>query len=128
MKSYDSNSALISLDKQQGILTAKFKDNIEVDINEITILVEETLRLVNNTKFYLLVDARDILGLMDHHARKYFAEHEEYNRLNIAQAIVVNNMPVRLLAMAYYKLYSHQNPVKVFTDIDKAREWLLEQH
>ena len=75
-----------------------------------------------------MVDARDVLSSMDHSARKYFAEHEEYNRLNIAQAIVVNNMPIRLIAMAYYKLYPHQNPVKVFTDIKKATEWLLEQH
>lgn len=127
MKSYDSYSAIISFDSQQSILTVKFKNNVEVDINEMKILVEETIKIVEDQKFYLLVDARDVLSSMDHNARKYFAEHTEYNHLNIAQAIVTNNMPVRLLAMAYYKLYPHQNPVKVFADIETAKEWLIEQ-
>jgi len=126
MEKHDFYSASISLDNQQNILTVKFKDNIEVDVKEITILVDESIRIVDGRKFYLLVDARDILSSMDRSARKYFAEHEEYNRLNIAQAIVVNNMPTRLLAMAYYKFYQHQNPVKIFTDLEKAKQWLLE--
>ena len=62
---------------------------------------------------------------MDHESRKYFAEHKKYNKLNIAQAIVVNNMPIRLLASAYYKLYTHENPVKVFSDIESAKTWLF---
>lgn len=120
----DCYSATISYDNQK-VLLVKFKDGVEVDINEITNLVKESLNLVNEQSFYLLVDARDILSNMDHEARKYFAEHKEYNRLNIAQAILVNNMPIRLLAMAYYRLYPHKNPVKIFTDPDKAKEWLF---
>jgi hypothetical protein len=62
---------------------------------------------------------------MDHGARKYIAEHKAYNDLNIAQAIVVNNMPIRLLASAYYKFYPHINPVKIFSNITEARRWLF---
>ena len=118
-------SAIISYDSLQKLVVVRFKDGIEVDVEEMTVLVEESLKLVNNSRFCLLVDARDILSSMDHNSRKYFAEHEEYNNLNIAQAILVNNMPIRLLASAYFKLYSHKNPVKIFTDPDKAKEWLF---
>jgi hypothetical protein len=120
-------SATITFDDNLKLIVVKFKDNVDVDIKEITILVNETLDLVKDNKFYLLVDARDILGNMDHESRKYFAEHKVYNELNIAQAILVNNMPIRLLATAYYRLYPHKNPVKIFSEISKAKEWLFSQ-
>ncbi len=109
----------------ENLIVVKFKDRIDLDLCEITKLVEWTLDAVKNKPFLLLIDARDILSSMDHESRKYFAEHEEYNKLNIAQAIVVNNMPIRLLATAYYKLYKHQTPIKIFKDIEDAKDWLF---
>jgi len=119
-------SANISIDEER-LLMVKFKNDVSVEIDEMIKLVDVSLELVDDQPFYLLVDARDILGSMDHESRKYIAEHEQYNNLNIAQAIVVNNMPIRLLASAYYSLYKHVNPVKIFSDIDKAKEWLSKQ-
>ena len=118
------HSATMSFDKK-NLITTKFKNGVDLDLKEIELLVDWSLESVNNNFFYLLVDARDILSSMDHESRKYFAEHKKYNELNIAQAIVVNNMPTRLLAMAYYKLYKHKNPIKIFKDIDTAKEWLF---
>ncbi|MDF1673266.1 MAG: hypothetical protein P1U41_07150 [Vicingaceae bacterium] len=108
-----------------SLITTRFKNGVDVDIEEIKLLTDWTLEVTNNKPFYLLVDARDILSSMDHKSRKYFSEHKKYNELNIAQVIVVNNMPIRLLASAYYKLYTHQNPIKIFTEIEPAQEWLF---
>lgn len=116
-------SALMSYDTEI-LVTVKFKDGVDLDLPEITKLVEWTLNEVKTKPFLLLVDARDILSSMEHNSRKYFVEHKKYNELNIAQAIVANNMPIRLLATAYYKLYKHQAPIKIFKDIDEAKEWL----
>lgn len=127
MKSIDLYSAIITFN-EDCVLTVKFKNNVEVDIDEAVKLVTISLEMVAGQSFYLLVDARDILSSMDHESRKYIAEHQEYNRLNIAQAIVVNNMPIRLLASAYFRFYSHVNPVKLFRDIEEAREWLFTHH
>jgi len=107
------------------VLLVKFKNSVDINIKEAIDLVDISLALVNGKSFYLLVDARDILSSMDHASRKYVAEHKVYNELNIAQAIVVNNMPIRLLASAYYKLYSHKNPVKVFSSLQEAEKWLF---
>lgn len=126
MLSKEFYSAVLTLN--DNIITVKFKDGVDVNVEEMSLLVEWSLEVTKNQPFYLLVDATDILSSMDHDSRKFFAEHKEYNKLNIAQAIVVNNMPIRLLAMAYYRLYKHINPVKIFTDIDKAKEWLLLQN
>lgn len=124
MTTKEFHSATISFDNKNLVIT-KFKTGIDLDLKEIKQLVDWTIDAVNNKSFYLLVDARDILSSMDHESRKYFAEHEKYNELNIAQAIVVNNMPIRLLASAYYKLYKHENPIKIFKEIEPAKEWLF---
>ena len=120
----DLYSATIDIDSDK-VLLVKFKDGIDVDVEEMKKLVDVSLELANDDNFYLLVDARDIFSSMDHESRKYVAEHARYNELNVAQAIVVNNMPIRLLASAYFKLYKHTNPIKIFTKIDEARVWLL---
>lgn len=117
-------SATMSYDNV-NLITVKFKDRIDIDIKETTLLTEWTLEQVVDKPFLLLMDARDILSSIDHDSRKYFAEHKRYNDLNIAQAIVVNNMPIRLLATAYYKLYNHGTPIKIFKDIESAKEWLF---
>lgn len=122
----DLYSATISIDDDR-VLLVKFKNGVNVEVDEAVKLVDESLDLVEDKPFWLLVDARDILSSMDHESRKYVAEHDHYNELNIAQAIVVNNMPIRLLASAYFALYKHVNPVKIFTNIDEARQWLLNQ-
>lgn len=126
MDSRDLYSATISLGADK-VLLVKFKNNAEVEIEEAIKLVDASLEMINNNSFYLLVDARDIFGTIDHESRKYIAEHKRYNELNIAQAIVVNNMPIRLLASAYFRFYNHVNPVKIFRDIEEARDWLFKQ-
>lgn len=120
-------SAHITFFSDKKLLLVKFKDGVEVDLNEMNELIIHSLDLVQGSIFFLLVDARDILSDLDHEARNYFASHELYNKQNIAQAIVVNNTPIRLLANFYLKFYHHQNPVKIFNKIDLAEEWLLKQ-
>ncbi|MCB9359720.1 MAG: hypothetical protein H6588_00325 [Flavobacteriales bacterium] len=119
-------SAIITFDSNQ-VLTVRFKNNVDVDLTEMVKLVDVSLELVNGTPFYLLVDARNILSNMSHGAREYITKHKEYARLNIAQAIIVNNMPVKILANFYMKFYKQPNPVKMFGDITEGKKWLLSQ-
>ena len=97
-----------------------------VNIEETKKIMSLSAEMVNKKPFYVLVDARDILASVDHNSRKYMAEHE-VNKHNMAQAMVVNNMPIRIIANFYLKFYKHAYPMKIFTDISKAREWLLQQ-
>ncbi len=119
-------SATISFDSN-NVLLVKFKDEVEVGLEEMIELVDVSLKLVAGTPFYLLVDARNILGNMDHGERDYITSHQEYSDLNIAQAIIVNNMPIKILANFYTKFYPQANPVKVFGELDRGRDWLMKQ-
>ncbi|NQX97735.1 MAG: hypothetical protein HRT73_07630 [Flavobacteriales bacterium] len=125
MNVHELHSVTISLDKER-VLLIKYKDGVYVDIDEAEKIMEATVEIVGKTNFYLIVDARDILSSLDHNSRKFMSEHE-VNEFNIAQAIIVNNMPIRLLANFYLKFYKHNNPIRVFTDIDEGRKWVLSQ-
>lgn len=126
MKIEELYSATISFDTN-NVLLVKFKDEVEVGLEEMIKLVDVSLQLVAGTPFYLLVDARNILGNMDHDARDYITSHQEYSDLNIAQAIIVNNMPIKILANFYTKFYPQANPVRVFGELEKGRAWLVQQ-
>ena len=126
MKIEELYSATLSFDSS-NVLLVKFKDEVDVGLEEMIKLVDVSLEMVAGNPFYLLVDARNILGNMDHSARDYITKHTVYSGLNIAQAIVVNNMPLKILANFYTKFHHQVNPVKVFADLDKGRDWLMQQ-
>jgi len=123
MKKKELYSVEISLDEER-VLLIKFKNKVDVDIEEAKKIMSLSYDIVEKTPFYLIVDARDVLSSVDHDSRKFMSEHE-INKINIAQAIIVNNMPIRLLANFYLKFYKHSHPMKVFTDINEARKWVL---
>lgn len=125
MNEIELNSANISLDRDR-VLLIKFKSGADVDIEETKKIMNLSAEMVDKKRFYVLVDARDIFVSVDHKSRKYMAEHE-VNKYNIAQAMVVNNMPVRMIANFYLRFYKHAYPMKVFKNINKARAWLMRQ-
>ena len=118
------DSVTMSLD-QDRVLLIKFKE-VAVDIEETRKIMNRSAEMVNKKGFRVLIDARDVYASVDHNSRKYMAEHE-VNEYNIAQAMVVNNIPVRIIANFYLKFYKHSYPMKVFKNIDSAREWLMQQ-
>jgi hypothetical protein len=126
MDKIDLESAKISLDKNR-ILLIKFKNDADVGIEKAKEIMSFSSVMVGEKQFYVLVDAKDVFVSVDHKSRKYMAEHE-INKYNIAQAMVVNNMPVRIIANFYLNFYKHAYPMKVFTDTIEARKWLLLQY
>ncbi|MGB0887149.1 MAG: hypothetical protein ACPGSL_03405 [Vicingaceae bacterium] len=115
----------ISLNEDR-VLLIKFKDGSDVDIEETKKIMSLSAEMIGAKPFTVLIDAMDIFASVDHKSRKYMAEHE-VNNFNMAQAMVVNNMPVRIIANFYLKFYKHAYPMKVFSDIEVARKWLLQQ-
>ena len=83
--------------------------------------------IAKNKPFRSLVDARDIFGSMDSEAKEYVVHHKGINRLTIAQAIVANNIATRLVVSIYIGFNKSSHPIRMFSDIDEARAWLLKQ-
>ena len=117
-------SVNIHLD-DDGIVNYHFKDNADVDLEEARQIAEETLSLVKGKPYCSLVEARNIFGTISHEARQFLAEHKEIQRLRMAEAFLVNNLPVRLIVGFYLKHYNYSNPAKVFKEKHLAKDWLL---
>jgi len=108
------------------LITIKYKDNIEVGIEEAKLLIEKILCFVNKKRFSVLSDATDITSSMDASARRYIAEHDEVNGLVDAHAIVVNGLSVRIIAQFYIKLNKRKHPRKIFSNLNEAKDWILQ--
>ncbi len=113
--------------EDDGVVLIKFKDGIKLGVEEVKEIVDETIDLVEGQRYRSLVDARDIFAAMNSKARNYLIHHKEINRLTIAQAIVLNNIAIRLLAQIYISLNRAPIPIRMFTNIDVARAWLMKQ-
>jgi hypothetical protein len=100
--------------------------NVDGDIKEAKEIMNFSSVMVGEKQFYFPIEAKDAFVSEDHKSCKYMAEHE-INKYNIAQAMVVNNMPVRIIANFYLILYKYTYPMKVFTNIIEAKKWLLLQ-
>jgi len=59
-------------------------------------------------------------------ARAYFATNQQITGIRKGQAIVFNNLHTRLLVNFYVKFNKPVNPVKIFSDFNKAEKWVKE--
>lgn len=126
MKIREIDTAIFTLD-EQNLLTVKYKDEVEIDLKEMIVVVETTLSMVEGSEFYLLIDAQNILSSITNDAREYLTNHIEYERLVIAMAIIVNNLPVRIIANFFKNFHKQPNPVSIFSDLPQGKAWLLAQ-
>ncbi|PCJ01155.1 MAG: hypothetical protein COB15_01590 [Flavobacteriales bacterium] len=113
--------------QQDDVILFKLKDDIKLNIDEAIEIVHVTMDIAKNKPFRSLVDARDIFGSMDSEAKEYVVHHKGINRLTIAQAIVANNIATRLVVSIYIGFNKSSHPIRMFSDIDEARAWLLQQ-
>ncbi len=109
------------------IIELKFKDKVDFELDDAIETDRIYFELSKGKPFLALIDARDILGTISSEAREFFATDELVADIRIAEALVVNSLPIKLLASFYVKFHQTKNPKKVFTEYDKAVEWLKQQ-
>jgi hypothetical protein len=115
---------LISIDK---ILEVHYKDNVIVTLEEIKMLLDDLYVFSKNERMKrLIVISKN--AKMELAARIYLQEHNKDNKnLIAAEAIVVCSLTQKMTTNFYLKFIKDSYPSKFFTEIDKAKEWLLKQ-
>ncbi|MBL4592320.1 MAG: STAS/SEC14 domain-containing protein [Flavobacteriales bacterium] len=123
-KSIELPKAFLHL-KDEGFVLLTFKDNVVIEVEDAKEIDKTVIdELIYNQPFVVLIDARDITSSLTHEARDFFTNDELILKIRKAQAIVVNNLHTKLIANFYMKFHKPINPVKVFSDYDKAENWL----
>ena len=111
---------------EEGFTLLVFKDNVSFELEDAIEVDDLTYELVEGNAFVTLVDGRNIRSNISHEAREYFANDEKITSIRKGQSIVVNNLHTKLLANFYMKFHKPANPVKIFSDYDKAERWVRE--
>jgi hypothetical protein len=74
--------------------------------------------------FVSLIDARNKYGNITNEARMHYVYDEKTKSIRLAEAIVLNNLPARIIAKFYIRHNKPLNPVKIFTKREEAINWL----
>jgi hypothetical protein len=114
-----------TIEKRGGIIWLIMKEDAEIDVKEIiefTAICEE----ISGHKPYILVsDARVNLTITSE-ARKAAAS-KEVSPLLLANAVLVNNIAVRMVANFFTTVNKPHFKYKVFNEEKEALNWLKKQ-
>lgn len=104
------------------IITLILKDGATFDVAECREMIQISTRLANNKPYVVLSDARAYFTIT-HEGRKVCSDKTEAPLLK-ANAVLINNLPARLLANFFGNFNKPHFKFKVFTSEKKALKWL----
>lgn len=107
---------------ENGIVHIVYKPGCVLNINNIKPIVEDRIKVSNGRISPILIDLRNVVT-SDNAARSYLATPEAERYLN-AGAMLITNEIQRLLMNLYLRIDKPNLPAKVFTNKEKALEWL----
>jgi len=96
-------------------------EDAEIEIPEIDELNKNLEALTEGMPCYLIVFPGEG-SISSHEARKYAATKKGKNI--VAEAIVMNNLAIRLLANFYMKINRPEQKIKLFSNEKAALEWI----
>ena len=108
------------------LIQVQFFDDITIGIPEVKELANATKELTGGI---VPVLSLVITGQRNNISTEAFS-YNIYTELNItqrtiAEAVVIQNLPTRIIANFYYKVVPRPFPVKVFESREKAIAWLM---
>jgi hypothetical protein len=119
--SYKSGS--VSLDKN-GIIYFRSLADDGYDVPDLTTLLDLMEEANHGNPFLLLMLVNEHHFLMTKEARDFFNSYKKAEELIIAEAVVINSTPTRILYNLLTRLHAPKFPFKAFTEEADAVEWL----
>jgi len=107
---------------ENGISRCKYYQGLIVERHIAQQIAEGRLALSPGISMPLLLDARQGAYVM-HSARKYMASNQAYKQVN-AMAILIDHHVMNVLFNTLLRLKTCQTPARIFTNEQKALEWL----
>lgn len=108
---------------KKGIFYAYFKTIDILDIHIAAATVKDRLNLFQDKAYPCLFDISEVKQTTKE-ARDFMAE--EGNQLVLASAMVVTSPMLKMMANFYIMVNKPKNPTQLFTDREKALQWLTQ--
>jgi hypothetical protein len=110
---------------KEPIIYRRYTKSVIMGPEEILECTEATNNLTNLKPYLALVDTRIQINLTPE-GHKISIELQQKIK-TVAQAVLVNGVGERLVVKAFTAVSKPPYPMEVFTDEDKAVEWLMKQ-
>lgn len=114
-----------TLESRKGIIWLILKEDAELDVKEIKDFTSVCEKLANHKPYFLISDARVNLSITSE-GRKAAAS-KEISPLLVANAVLVNNVAVRIVANFFTAVNKPHFKYKVFNEERAAINWLKKQ-
>jgi hypothetical protein len=102
----------------------RYKDLSLVHLEEAKINAEILIELCDGKRLPFISDGLNMHARFSHKSREFYSTHEPLLNVRSAQALLVNNTSNRLLANFYIKFHTPPNPIKVFSKLKNAEDWV----
>ncbi|WP_317898508.1 DUF7793 family protein [Aurantibacillus circumpalustris] len=113
----------VEIFKLEGIIIENIvKEGAELQTDDVRKIKEINLSLCDNKNYALLIDAKKESTITDD-ARALLAS-KELAHLNIAKAIIIHTNKQKILGNIYLTVNKPHVKTRLFTDRQKALEWL----
>lgn len=111
---------------EDGLSWITFEPGAEITGEDAAMLLELAKRTYNDSEYYrVLVDLRTN-PVITKEARDFAAGGVMRNYIS-AFAILANELSMRLVGNFFIHFHKPDQPTKIFTDEEAARQWLLKQ-
>ncbi len=111
---------------EKGWIHTSFKTGSDVEVSHMQEIDDILAKLCGGKPFKNMVDFRNKHINFDPAARKYAAK-SHITELIHSSAIVFNTLPARMVVNFFLRFDKPSYPVRAFSDMNKAEEWLKKQ-
>lgn len=113
---------------EEGIVLLQLtQKDIMLDLETTVKMHEDILDMVGGEPFRIITDARNAFGNFTKESREYSANHEEFDKLRIRSAVIVNSLPMKIMVNAYLRAMAKGDRLKSFSTVESAMKWLKEE-
>jgi hypothetical protein len=111
---------------EEGIVENYFLGGEYIEVEDFRELRRENLRLMNGKPYVVLVSA-DELTSFTKEAREFVAS-KEFAGITIAKALLIAGLGQRIIGNFYMKVNKPHIKTKLFSDREKAVDWLRQNY
>jgi len=115
-------SDFVHLLLKDNILEVSYKPGLHINYQIAEKIVRDRLSFAESKKMATMIMSNGVIG-MDKPARQYLASEEGTKNL-LATAIIVDSAFSSFLGNFFLRVNKTKMPVKIFSNIPKARKWL----
>jgi hypothetical protein len=125
MQKAETSCAFFEYDEQKRIVFITLKDKSDIGIEESKEMAAITKKLTQGKPYLTLVDGRAEVNVT-RESREFAVSPRGQNNMK-AEAIVVNNLAQKIIGNFFIRINKPKYPTRLFSNLNDAEEWLLEQ-